>query len=148
MFSFGIDYHLYETKSESDTTNIAMTFDIDKYSAIVTVGGDGTIHQAIYGLLRRPDGKRVPIGFLPNGSGDDTCGSFGMEVNDSDMGLEYVSKGDTIKVDIIKILIDHESEEEIHAMIEKNPKEKLTNYLQYSIINTSFCLGANCSRNA
>lgn len=114
MFAFGIDYDFHETKDEFDTINVAMTFDIDNYSAIVTVGGDGTIHQAIYGLLRRADGKRVPIGFLPNGSGDDTCGSLGIDVNDTDLGLEYIGKGDTIKVDIIKIFIDHMSEEEIY----------------------------------
>ena len=113
LFSFGIEYHLHVTKDEFDTVNVAMTFDIDNYSAILTVGGDGTIHQAVYGLMLRPDKKRVPIGFLPNGSGDDACGSLGIDINDVDMGLEYICTGDVIKIDIIKILLDHESEEAI-----------------------------------
>lgn len=125
-----------------------MTFEIDNYSAIITVGGDGTIHQALHGLLSRPDGKRVPIGFLPNGSGDDTCGSLGIQVNDIDMGLEYIFKGDVIKMDIIKILLDHESEQEIQATIEKDPSKKSTDYLRYSLINTSFCLSANTNKHA
>ena len=129
LYSFGINYHLHETKDEEDTTNIAMTFDIDDFSAILTVGGDGTIHQAVYGLLRRPDKKRVPIGFLPNGSGDDTCGSLGIDVNDVEMGLEYVAKGDLIKIDILKILIDHESEEEIERTLQSDSGKKITDYL-------------------
>ena len=68
-----------------------MTFDIDQYSALAIVGGDGTIHEAINGLLRRPDKKKLPIGLIPNGSGDDTCGQIGIDVADSDMALEYIT---------------------------------------------------------
>lgn len=46
--------------------------DIDKYSALIAVGGDGTFHEVVNGLLHRPDKKRLPIAFLPNGSGNDT----------------------------------------------------------------------------
>ena len=57
-----------------------MTFDIDKYSALVLVGGDGTIHEGLNGLLRRQDGKKIPVGLLPNGSGDDACGGFSLKI--------------------------------------------------------------------
>jgi diacylglycerol kinase family enzyme len=30
-----------------------MTFDIDQYSALIIVGGDGTIHESLNGLMRR-----------------------------------------------------------------------------------------------
>jgi hypothetical protein len=35
-----------------------MNFDIDKYSALVLFGVDGTIHEGLYGPLRREDGKK------------------------------------------------------------------------------------------
>lgn len=44
---------MYETKSKLDALHQTMTFDIDKYSALVLVGGDGTIHEGLNGLLRR-----------------------------------------------------------------------------------------------
>lgn len=110
LFSFGIEYELYETKGNLDCMEKVMNFDIENYSALVLVGGDGTFHEAINGLMRRKDGKKIPIGFLPNGSGDDLAGGLDMPIGDVEMGLEYVGKGDVIKLDVIKILIDHETE--------------------------------------
>ena len=43
---------------------------------MVAVGGDGTIHEVINGMLMRPDGLQIPIGMLPNGSGNDTVGGL------------------------------------------------------------------------
>ena len=84
-----------------------MSFDIDKYSALILVGGDGTIHEGLNGLMRRDDKKKIPIGLLPNGSGDDACGSLSLDIGGIHQGLEYILKGDTIKMDIIKVIIDH-----------------------------------------
>ena len=50
-----------------------MGFEIDKYSALILVGGDGTFHESINGILKRTDKKLIPIGLIPNGSGDDYC---------------------------------------------------------------------------
>ena len=83
-----------------------MTFEIENFSAIAAVGGDGTIHEIINGLLKRPDGKKVPIALLPNGSGNDACG--GIKVDTMDQAISYLIKGDVIKLDVIKCLIDHE----------------------------------------
>ena len=148
LFSFGIEYEIYETKGNLDCMNKIMNLDIDNYSAIVPVGGDGTFHEAINGLMRRKDGKKIPMGFLPNGSGDDLAGGLDMPIGDVNMGLEYIGKGDVIKLDVIKILIDHESEQELDDKIASNPSLKKEDYLRYSMINCSLCISANCARNA
>ena len=41
---------------------------------MVCVGGDGTIHEFANGLLMRKDKKKIPIAFIPNGTGNDLCG--------------------------------------------------------------------------
>jgi len=46
--------------------------DLDRVSALVAVGGDGTFHEVVNGMLQRPDKRRVPIAFIGNGSGNDT----------------------------------------------------------------------------
>ena len=57
---------------------IAQEIDIDSHSALVAVGGDGTLHEVINGMMFRKDKKRVPVAFVPNGSGNDTCHSIGV----------------------------------------------------------------------
>ena len=87
----------------------------------------------------RPDGLKIPIGILPNGSGNDTCG--GIQIDTLQEGLQYIKKGDLIKLDVVKVLLDHESEEAIEESLK-------TNHLRFSIINSGLCLTANCAKNA
>lgn len=115
------------------------------------IGGDGTQHEGVNGLMRRPDGKRVPVCFMPNGSGDDTAGGLAISYNDMDMALSYAAKGQTIKLDVVKVLLDHESEEEIQTNLDTNPEYKdsvMEHYFRYMIINSSLCLSADVGRNA
>lgn len=82
MYSNEINFEFYETTGQLDALNKAMNFKIDNYSALALVGGDGTIHEGINGIMRRPDQKKIPIALMPNGTGDDTCGSFGLDIGD------------------------------------------------------------------
>ena len=90
------------------TWELAESLDIDKYSAIIAVGGDGTYHEIVNGMLHRIDKKRLPVGFIPNGSGNDTLRSLG--VTDAAKALEYIVKGDLLKVDLTRVLLDTEDE--------------------------------------
>lgn len=92
--------------------NIVKNLDLDAYSAIISVGGDGTCHEVVNGILRRSDKKKLPICFLPGGTGNDQCGALGLD--DMETGLDYVVKGHTFKMDIFKALLDHETEEEVY----------------------------------
>ena len=56
-----------------DADDIIKQADLPRYSAVIVVGGDGTIHKTVNGMLQRSDGLSLPIGLLPNGSGNDTC---------------------------------------------------------------------------
>ena len=96
--------------------------DIDKYSALVAVGGDGTYHEVVNGMLHRADKKKIPVAFIPNGSGNDTLRAI--EVFDVDKALDYIVKGDLLKVDLHKILIDCDSEESV-------PADSRTNHIRY-----------------
>ena len=103
-----------------DAVNIVKNLPIDDYSAIVSVGGDGTSHEVINGLFYRPDKKKIPIAFLPNGTGNDFCINLSLE--NIDQGLDYIIKGDLIKTDIFRVLLDYESEEELYEKQRKDSK--------------------------
>jgi diacylglycerol kinase family enzyme len=54
--------------------------------------------------------------------------------------MRYVCKGETVKVDVTKVLIDVENEEEIGGEAE--------DHVRYSIVNSCLCLSANVNKNA
>ena len=107
----GIKHEYLVTKGKNDIINFTKNLIIDNYSAIVAVGGDGTCHEMVNGMMLRPDKKKLPLGFLPGGTGNDFCANF---VNESfETGLDYLVKGHLIKTDIFKVLLDYDSEEEL-----------------------------------
>ena len=95
-----------------DAVNIVKNLVIDDYSAIVAVGGDGTSHEVINGLFYRKDKKKLPLAFLPNGTGNDFCINLALE--SVEKGLDYIIQGDLIKTDIFRVLLDYESEEQLY----------------------------------
>jgi len=99
-----ISYEVHTTKGYLDAFDYVKQLEIDKYSAIVAVGGDGTVHEVINGMMFRQDKKKIPLAFVPNGSGNDTCWSLG--IPSLDAALSYIKKGKTLKVDLNKVLID------------------------------------------
>jgi diacylglycerol kinase family enzyme len=123
----------FETERRMHAFEIAFNLDIDSYNALVCVGGDGTIHEMANGLLMRPDKKKIPLAFIPNGSGNDLCGQFNLDKPKE--ALSDLIKGDLIKIDSIKALVDHEDERDI-------PDEHKYQKHRYIMINSSFCMPA------
>ena len=75
------------------------------------MGGDGTCHEGVNGLLMREDGKRVPVGFLQNGTDDNTAEGLAIGINNIYKALSYMVRGQTIKMDVVKVVLDHENDE-------------------------------------
>lgn len=48
------------------------------YDLFVVSGGDGTLDEAVTGMMRREPEKRIPIGYLPMGSTNDFGNSIGL----------------------------------------------------------------------
>lgn len=126
--SHGIRTKFFQTLRYMHALDLAREeINLAEFSAILAVGGDGTMHEVINGMLKREDGLRVPIALVPNGSGNDLVNSF--NVRDVDQALEWICKGELIKMDINKVLLDYEHEDDI-------PAEQRHMKLRYSCINT------------
>lgn len=48
------------------------------YDVLVAVGGDGTVHEVLNGIMRRPEHDRPALGLIPTGSGNDTRRTLGI----------------------------------------------------------------------
>lgn len=48
------------------------------YEMVIAMGGDGTVHEIINGLMQVPEGRRPILGVVPVGSGNDFAHSIGL----------------------------------------------------------------------
>src|SRR5574341_1261911 len=62
-------------------TELAWQAAEDGYGLVVAVGGDGTVHEVINGLLKAPPEKRPRLGVVPLGSGNDFAHNIGVNQN-------------------------------------------------------------------
>ena len=49
---------------------IARTLALDGYDSLCVIGGDGTIHEVVNGLMEGGQSALIPLGFIPAGSGN------------------------------------------------------------------------------
>jgi diacylglycerol kinase (ATP) len=63
----GIPYKITKTKASGDATEIARRESLAGYTAVIAVGGDGTVLETANGLTN----TSVPLGIIPLGSGND-----------------------------------------------------------------------------
>lgn len=73
------------------------------YKTVVAVGGDGTIHEVINGLMKVDTAKRPLLGIVPVGSGNDFAGTMGIP-RDSEEALRKVFSGSPRRIDIASVL--------------------------------------------
>lgn len=136
-----IPFELKKTEKRNDTYYFAKTLDLSQYSMLVAAGGDGSYHEVVNGMLAREDKLKLPIGMLPNGSGNDTCTSIGvLTLNDA---LDYIVNGEVIAIDTVRCLIDYDKYEDV-------PKtdEGLFNHCRHMLINANLAMPAKIANAA
>ena len=58
----GIQVTVHETEYAGHARDLAASVPVAGYDGFVVVGGDGTIHEAVNGMLARADKQSMPIG--------------------------------------------------------------------------------------
>ncbi|MFT0824000.1 diacylglycerol kinase family protein [Bacillus swezeyi] len=91
-----IEYQVRFTEAPNHATALVKELiKKEKPSVITAVGGDGTIHEVINGLLD----ANIPLGVIPAGSGNDFCRGLGIPLNYK-KALKHLLKGECTTVDI------------------------------------------------
>jgi diacylglycerol kinase (ATP) len=80
------------------------------YELVVAVGGDGTAHEVINGLMQLPAKKRPQFGIVPLGSGNDFAHNLGMD-DHPDRALKEILTGDVRRIDLGLIEDEHHRKE-------------------------------------
>jgi YegS/Rv2252/BmrU family lipid kinase len=69
------------------------------YDVVVAVGGDGTVHEVLNGLMRQPAETRPALAVLPTGSGNDTCRTLGIPFDVSEAAV-LLATGERRRYDV------------------------------------------------
>jgi len=94
-------YEIKTTTHSGHAKQIIESIDLLKFNAILVLGGDGTMHEVINGLLKRQDKINLPIGNIPTGSGNSLLYDLGkFNVKDS---INIVLKNNIRKIDILEL---------------------------------------------
>ena len=56
----------------------------DDYDLVVCSGGDGTLEEVVTGMMKRPQERRIPIGYIPAGTTNDFARSLQIPRNMTD----------------------------------------------------------------
>jgi YegS/Rv2252/BmrU family lipid kinase len=80
------------------------------YDLVAAVGGDGTVHEVINGLMRVPEKKRPALGIVPLGSGNDFAHILGLPENPAE-ALKSALKGSPHRLDVALVRDENGREE-------------------------------------
>lgn len=80
------------------------------YEMVVAVGGDGTVHEIINGLMDFPAERRPRLGVVPMGSGNDFAHNTGIN-NSPEIAMRQVFTGERRKIDLGVIKDEHGRQE-------------------------------------
>lgn len=70
-----------------------------RFDVVAVSGGDGTLNEAVNGLMRTEEGKRPLLGYIPSGSTNDFAASAGLEKGFLS-AAEAIAKGNARPLDV------------------------------------------------
>jgi sphingosine kinase len=97
-----IQVHLVETTHEGHAGELVQEIELNNYDGIVTVSGDGLMHEVVNGLMNRDDWNeaiKIPIGLIPAGSGNGlACSTTGLDAMNAAFAI---ARGATRPLDLL-----------------------------------------------
>tara|TARA_B100000686_G_scaffold164947_1_gene172616 strand:- start:14254 stop:15126 length:873 start_codon:yes stop_codon:yes gene_type:complete len=96
-----INLKILETNKAGHAQDYAYKLDYKGYDGLCIIGGDGTMHEIINGMFKRPDKKKLPIGLITGGTGN----SYMHDLNclDSLSAAKRIVSGKSRDIDIAEI---------------------------------------------
>ena len=96
-----INFDYSETEYSGHAIKIAKELDLNKYTGLIIIGGDGTFHEVVSGFMSRPDNKKIPIGLIPGGSGNSFL--YSEEDNIPNSIFNKILRFQKRKIDVLKV---------------------------------------------
>jgi YegS/Rv2252/BmrU family lipid kinase len=92
-----VDHETVVTSTAWHAAELAQS--AEGFDVIAAVGGDGTAHEVLNGLMRRPADARPALALVPTGSGDDYARTLGVP-RDLAASIRETGTGERRRVDV------------------------------------------------
>lgn len=101
--SHGVGLEIFETLHPHHAEEMVRELNFVEFDALIAVGGDGTVHDVLNGMLSREDGRRLPIGVIPAGAGNALAWDLGL--SDPNAAAERIGQFKTRAVDVAEVRV-------------------------------------------
>ncbi|UCH10614.1 MAG: diacylglycerol kinase family lipid kinase [Fidelibacterota bacterium] len=98
-----IELDIIETEYAGHAREVIHTHDLQDVDAFCAVGGDGTMHEVINGLLSRSDEVTLPLGLIPAGTGNSFL--YGFDCLDPLEAARRIVAGKTRPIDVAQVIL-------------------------------------------
>jgi len=83
-------------------TDFIINSNLSEFDGLCVVGGDGTIHEAVLGLMKSDKAKSIPLGIIPGGTGNAFIEDLGCR--DPIKAANQIIDGEVSPIDIFQIV--------------------------------------------
>ncbi|MAG21073.1 MAG: diacylglycerol kinase family lipid kinase [Candidatus Marinimicrobia bacterium] len=101
-----VDLDIRETEYAGHAGDMINEMDLSGCDGFCLVGGDGTLHEVINGLLTRDDKQTIPIGCIPGGTGNSFM--HDLECLDTVEAANRIVGKNTRPIDVAKVTMGQE----------------------------------------
>jgi len=99
--SNNFELKIIESEYKSHIEKILNTYSIKNYYCCCIMGGDGSFHEAINGLMKRPDNFKIPLCLIPAGSGNSLARD--LDILNFQKAIRNIINGKKKNIDIAEI---------------------------------------------
>ena len=96
----GIEVRIHRTTAAGDAVTIAQEAATQGVGAVVAIGGDGTVHEVVNGLLNADVNERPALGLVPVGTGNDYAKMVTLPKGDPEGAAQVLLRGNLLNVDL------------------------------------------------
>jgi diacylglycerol kinase (ATP) len=93
---------VWETKANGDGARLASKAVREGFEVVAAAGGDGTIHEVVNGLVWARS-RRVRLGVVPMGTGNDLARTLGAPLDDPAGAFELLFQGAEREIDLMRV---------------------------------------------
>jgi diacylglycerol kinase (ATP) len=110
----GVELEVHTTNGAGHAVEIAATLDLSNCAGLCCIGGDGTNHEVVCGLMRRARPAEVPLGIIPGGTGNSLAQH--LDCLDPVVAANKILEGNIAPLDVARIFFEGGIEHSINIV--------------------------------